>query len=198
LILYFIRHGDDDKHSLTDKGIKQSEMTGIHLRDKNAMKLFTSRTPRVVQTAAHMNRHLHLEIEICDELCEISMGDCVTLGWEYVEKHNPSFYFDFHKHDWDMRYPNGENGADVWKRVSPFIFNVTKSDCGTVIIVTHGGIIRVLVSGLLGMPQNKRFYLGYPLVNCSITTVMYDKLMNTYHLHSFNNYSHIIDLVDQP
>ena len=196
VILYFVRHGEFCNSELNDTGIKQSEMTGIYLRDKNATRLLTSSTIRAVQTAEHMNKHLKLEIEVFDELRGINMGDCETLGWEYVEKHNPDFYCEFQKHEKDIAYPNGENGASYWERVSPFIFSVVESDCDSMIVVTHGGAIKILLSGLLEMPQNKRFFLGSPLVNCSITTVIYDKSINKYYLHGFNDFNHINQLVN--
>lgn len=56
-------------------------------------------------------------------------------------------------------------------------------------IVCHGGTIRCIVCGVLRIPQQRRFYLGVPPENCSISIVIYKEKESV--LHTFNDYTHI-------
>ena len=57
----------------------------------------------------------------------------------------------------------------------------------------HGGTIRSMICGLLDIPQEKRFYLGLPPENCSITVLKYNEKDEKFYLHIFNDYTHLLD-----
>lgn len=56
-------------------------------------------------------------------------------------------------------------------------------------LVCHGGTIRCIVCGLMGLPQQKRFLLGDPLGNCSVTVVTAKD--GQVRLHTFNDCAHL-------
>jgi broad specificity phosphatase PhoE len=122
------------------------------------------------------------------------MGAGQTEGWDYFGTHYPEFLEEFQKHEKDLPYPpDGECGEDVWKRASKVLFEIADSDLENVAVVAHGGTIRILIAGLLHMGQEKRFYLGKPLENCSICLIKYDKKDKAFILHSFNDHGHLED-----
>ena len=67
----------------------------------------------------------------------------------------------------------GEAGADVQKRVREVIDEITERYRHDVAVVTHGGVIMVLISACLGLGLEKRFRFTPP-ANCSISTLVYD------------------------
>ena len=69
---------------------------------------------------------------------------------------------------------------------------ILASGAERVAIVCHGGTIRVMICGLLGLPMQKRFYIGNPPVNCAITILQ--QANEEWFLHVFNDYSHTANL----
>ena len=146
---------------------------------------------RAIQTSEEINKYLNVDIILNHELREIDMGEYVEKDSEYIEKNYPDFVKKFSGHLSDVAYPKGECGEDVWKRSKGVISKIINSGLENVAVVTHGGMIRVLISGFLGLHQERRFFFGSPLENCRITLVKYDNKSKDFHIHYFNDYSHI-------
>ncbi len=199
--IFLIRHGekiDDDRNhellQLTSKGVIQADLLGKRLMQYNIEKIYSSNMKRAIQTSEVINNYLGVEIIIKTELREINMGACDTNGWQYLEEHYPEFIVEYNKHEEDLRYPpDGECGEDVWIRVSKAVYEIIKEESNNIAIVTHGGVIRALICGLLQLNQAKRFYLGKPPENCSISLIKYDKQSQNFYIHSFNDYAHLED-----
>ena len=177
---------------LTEVGFKQADLVGKRLSKYGIEKIYSSNMIRAIQTAEGINKYLGVEIITKSELREIHMGDCDIHGWRYLEENYPSFIEEFKKHKSDLRYPpNGECGDDVWQRAKDVILEITETDYESVAVVTHGGVIRALVCGLLNIDQNRRFYLGNPPENCSMSLIKYNKISKEFFIHSFNDYAHL-------
>lgn len=197
--IYLIRHGEkiekDKNHEtlgLTEKGFKQADLLGKRLRGYSIDKIYTSNMKRAVQTAEEINRHLGVEIIVKPELREIHMGACDTEGWGYLEQNYPAFIEEYEKHDSDLRYPpDGECGEDVWDRTVRVINEIVESESDNIAVVTHGGVIRAIICGILQLSQARRFYLGAPPKNCSISVIKHDKKKNRFFVHTFNDYAHL-------
>ena len=67
---------------------------------------------------------------------------------------------------------------------------IVQKDYENVCIVTHGGVIRALLTGIVKAPPQRWLTFGRQLENCSITELLYDKDMGTYHIERFNDYAH--------
>lgn len=196
--IYLIRHGEKENSCnhesvrLTGKGFQQAELTGMLLCRHSIERIYCSNMLRAVQTAEAINKHLNTKIEIVPELREIHMGICEIGGWESLEKNYPEYMEEFNRHETDMRYPpDGECGTDVWERVKGFLDILVTSKYKKVALVTHGGVIKVILAGILGLEQQKRFCFGSPLKNCSISIIKYDHAGRSFSIHCYNNYTHI-------
>lgn len=203
--IYLVRHGeklDVDKNDsligLTKKGVKQANLVGARLCKYNVDKIYSSDMIRATETASEINNYLKTEIIIVPELREIHMGACNENGWGYLVKNYPEFIEEFNKHESDIRYPpDGECGADVWNRAIQVINNIIQTDDNNVVIITHGGVIRTLLAGILKIGQEKRFIFGEPLQNCSITMIKYEKSKSTFIVNTFNDSAHLEVEVDE-
>lgn len=198
--IYLMRHGqkqDDSKSheglELTEKGFKQANLLGKRLNKYNIQRIYSSDMVRAIQTSEEINKYLNVDIILDHELREIDMGEYVKKDWEYIKNNFPCFVKDFSGHLSDVAYPNGECGEDVWKRSKSVINEIINSGLENVAVVTHGGMIRVLISGFLGLHQERRFFFGSPLQNCSITLVKHDNKSKNFYVHYFNDYSHLED-----
>lgn len=197
--IYLIRHGqksEDEKNhellGLNKEGNKQAVLVGKRLGNYDIEKIYTSNMVRAIETAEEINKYTNVEIETVPELRKIRMGACDKEGWTFLEKNYPEFIEEFNKHESDICYPpDGECGEDVWKRAIKVINEIVKSGLDSVVVVTHGGVIRALICGILGLNQSRRFYLGAPPENCSISLLKYDSNKNEFYVHSFNDYAHL-------
>jgi probable phosphoglycerate mutase len=113
------------------------------------------------------------------------MGEVFKKSWDCF----PDIYAKWSLHEEDIPYPGGENGAALWNRCKDELFKIAASGYERVAIVTHGGIVRAALCGILGLPQEKRFCFGVPTINCSISILSYYD--SKFYIHTFNDYSHI-------
>lgn len=199
--IYLVRHGQrqdgskgHEKLELSEKGFKQANLLGKRLKKYNIQRIYSSDMIRAIQTSEEINKYLNVDIILNHELREIDMGKYAEEGREYIENNFPDFVKKFSGHLCDVAYPNGECGEDVWNRSKRVINEIINSGLENVAVVAHGGIIRVLISGFLGLHQERRFFFGSPLENCSITLVKYDNKSKNFYIHYFNDYSHLEDM----
>lgn len=152
--IYVIRHGLTELNKkkkvngeidepLAPEGIKQAQ-AAISLMPKTIRYIYTSPLQRTKQTAEIINSTFNHPIAIQNELTEIHMGSIVGKSWEEMEngmelKHkHRSIQFNYHPQ-------GGESAQDVKDRLLSFLKSIkNKHKNYEVLIVTHGGIIRVL------------------------------------------------------
>jgi len=201
--LYLIRHGecfspaneyyDRDKKTmnppLTEKGTRQARQLAERCKTIGFDKVFSSDLTRAVQTAENILKVAPCDYFACPAFREIDMGEIHAKSWSAF----PELHAQWLLHNEDIPYPSGENGEDVWKRCRVELEEIIKNRYQKVAIVMHGGTIRAMICGLLDLPQQRRFYFGYPPENCSITIVKYREEEERFYLHSFNDVSHLSD-----
>lgn len=197
--IYLIRHGECFRSTaeyydiikntmnppLTEKGVFQAQKLADRLSAVRFDRIYTSDLTRSLNTAMLINEKICSEIIITPQFREIDMGDIYIKSWNDY----PDIYDMWNRHKDDIPYPKGKNGADVWKRCKQEIDSIITSSYERVAIVCHGGTIRSIVCGILDIPQQKRFFFGYPPENCSVSIVKYQN--SQFYLHTFNDYSHI-------
>jgi broad specificity phosphatase PhoE len=154
--IYAIRHGLTDLNKkglingytdsvLEPEGIEQAKMVAQFL-PKTIKHIYSSSLGRTKQTAEILNGALNVLITFHDELKEVNFGilEATPFLEEFKKKHRTK--------DYDWR-PSGESFEDVKKRVLK-ILEVIKAERGQeeALIVTHGGIIRLMHMLEFGQP----------------------------------------------
>ena len=161
------------------------------MRRNPISSIYCSDSLRAIQTSEIIQKHTEASLHIDPSLREINIGIIESLSNEEVQKQYPSFAQAYYIQEQDQRYPEGESGADVLKRLLPLLEALKQSSSDSAAVVTHAGTIRVLVSHILGMDISKRFRLGDPPCLCSISVIHYDDSIDRLCLHSFNDFSHL-------
>jgi broad specificity phosphatase PhoE len=206
--LLLIRHGDTfpetDHYNekidradppLTPKGKLQAALLGKRLVHAGISSIYASDLERARDTAAIMQKGLGCPLFIRKALREIDMGNVQKIGWEDFRIHDPEFWIRWEKHEADLPYPGGERGADAQQRCMPLIAEIAKGGDSRSAIVTHGGIIRVILCACLGIGQEHRFFFGHPLQHCSLSIIKYDTAKGKCHLQLFNDITHLETLM---
>ena len=199
--VYLIRHGQtvagpaysaqlrQPNPELDDTGVRQAELLGQRLQGFGIGAIFSSDLKRAAETAERIHRYTNCPITFRPQLREIDMGDVFLNGWQAY----PEFYLQWQKHEADLPYPRGEAGIDVQKRAWPVLAEIVRLHSCDVAVVTHGGVIMVLISACLGLAQYRRFNFSSP-ANCSISTLVHNSQDGLWRIGQFNDTAHLEDL----
>lgn len=195
---YIIRHGetfanqagikqgqiDDSRTQLDENGIHQAEELADHFHPENLAAMYVSPLTRAQDTAAILNKKLHLPIKIDRRLLEISYGDWDGKNNDELEKAHPDV-FDPIIHDvraLSVAESHGEPFDAVQRRVAEFTGDVVqKYHNSAVVVVTHGFTARSFVANAI---MAKDLQVLEP-ANCSVTKIIVDPRTLSQHLLYF-------------
>lgn len=192
--IFLVRHGECEnkaqdnynkemrRHNpcLTLRGEEQARKLAEVLSETEFDVMISSDLERAVATADAIAQGRSVKRICKKEFREIDMGFLEEKSWEDY----PQDYAVWKLHKEDVAFPGGECGADVWERVQRFLMELVRKEYKRVAIVTHGGVIMSTVCGVLELPQQKRFLLGHPIENCSVTRLVYED--GRFYLKSLN------------
>jgi len=175
--IYLIRHGEITQSSprrfvgqsdlpLTDQGRKQMRQVAEYLGCKGVSRLLCSPLSRCVESAGIVGLALGLRPEIVPDLREIGLGEWEGLTVKEVRERFPGDYETRGRDLGGFRPAGGESFTDLQRRAWAAFEAATNFDSPQA-IVAHGGVNRVLLCRMLGMPLENLFRLGqdYACVN---------------------------------
>ncbi|HMM30807.1 MAG TPA: histidine phosphatase family protein [Clostridia bacterium] len=198
---YLIRHGECEppcernydlnlraaNGPLTQRGIRQAHALAQRMEGVLFDAVFSSDLLRAKETARILCEKTGMVPVSSEAFREIDMGLVAYRPWTDF----PQEYQKWARHEEDLPYPQGENGEAVARRFFAQFAHIAQSGYSHVAIVCHGGVIRCAVCGVLGLPQQRRFLLGDPVENCSVTVVKHNPQTGEYRLQSFNDAAHL-------
>lgn len=155
---------------LTELGHSQASSVGSALSDETFHRIVASDLKRCMDTAAAISRHHeNTPIEYDERLREYSFGihqGKPTSSWDWPDTIDDK--------DIDAKAPEGESARDVTKRIAHSLNELYGRDPEQhVLIVTHGGVIRLL-RVLLGEIQfHER--MSQPVENVSVWRFVIEK-----------------------
>ena len=199
--LYFIRHGRQNSGlcnvnvPLDDAGVRQAKLVAKRLGTYGIDKLYCSHLIRARETAEFIGDELGLEPVVEEDLREISFGDMEGLDDIQIKEKFGDFIVERRKAKEDIPNPGGESGQDVYNRAMPVIKKILEearlNNYKSIAIVSHGGLIRSVIAGVLEAPFAKKLCIGKDLENCSITEINYDDDTGNFIVERVNDYAHI-------
>ena len=195
--IYLIRHGRQASRlcnvdvDLSPEGCRQAVLVGERLAGQKIQIVYSSALKRAVQTARIANRCWNVDHKVEPELREIDFGLMEGLSDEEIWERFGELKREQQKMDRDLPYPDGECAGDVIRRAMPVLERIGRGEEERAAVVTHGGLIRSVVSHILGMEPGTYRLLGKSLENCSITELRFDRETGRFALERFNDYSHL-------
>ena len=161
MICYLCRHGKDDdtvrggwsQSPLTDEGVAQAaELASFVKRcDLGIQYIYSSDLPRAMQTAEAVAETLSLPIIPMPAFRETNNGDLAGMKNELAAVNYPGLYWN--TLDWEQQYPGGESPREFYERICRAWEDFQKeilSRNENVLLVTHGGVIHVILSIVKG------------------------------------------------
>ena len=166
--LYLIRHGEVEERyhkvfggcridmALSPLGQNHAEALAKWMGDTKLDAIYASPMLRVKQTMDPLVRRSGLVPHILPDLREVDFGDWTGYRWDGVKEHFGVSAFDWLEIMDQGGIPNGESSTQLLDRVRPCLEQILAGHPhGTVAVVCHGGIIRVILALLLDLPLAK-------------------------------------------
>ena len=156
---------------LNETGTWQAGRIGERLKGYSPNAIFASDLSRAADTARAIAAH-HPSIPFLETklLREIAYGVFEGMHLPDIEQTYPEEYLQWREGDVGYTPPNAESIYDQRARASHAV-NWVREHCanGTIVLVSHGGIMRSLVANLLdlGIDQQVRFHFD----NTSLTAL---------------------------
>ncbi len=199
--LYLIRHGETQWNTakrfqgwtdieLNENGLKQAELLGRRFEGIHIDELYSSPLKRAVKTAEEISKARGLDIKTSEYFKEINFG-----AWEGKTRSELSELYgnefdDFIKHPQDLPFPGEGSFDNVTERIKKGLHEILDGkDNVSIAIVSHGGIIRLIIRYLLGIKED--LYNSTWIDNTSISLIEIRK--NTAMLRVLNDSSHVPD-----
>lgn len=197
MTFYIIRHADKEsgdfynprlRHQdqpISEKGRCDAFKLCAFFGDKAIAAIYVSGYQRTRQTIEKVAEQL-LVVPIIDErLNEIDNGALDGLTDQEIEQRFPETWQAFIERNRDFRFPDGETGVQAQQRVVEFFEEKRHQHANeNVIVVTHDGLIRLLMCYVVGIPVWKRW--NFRVDTCGIMEISYEPRFESWKLIRFN------------
>ncbi len=158
---------------LNETGRKQAKLLGVYLGENIIEAVYSSPLKRALNTAKAIAGHHHLGVEITPHLNDLNFGEWEGLQVEEVKQKYPRPFQLWAVQPEKVQLPGGETLDEVRDRSMKVVHGATVSHSGTVVLVTHRVVIKVLVCALLGL-DNSHFW-NVMVDTCGLTTFRYER-----------------------
>lgn len=167
--VYLVRHGHIDTGSekryigqtnlpLDTLGIEQAHALSEYFQNIALDAVFTSPLMRCVQTT-HIITPFYHEVEA---FREINMGTWENMPLREIKARNPQGFEERGRNIEHFAPPKAESFGTLSKRVLEAFHTLTQNYHGTVLIVAHAGVNRVILRELLGIAFEDIFSIDQP------------------------------------
>jgi len=182
--LLLIRHGDTAWNveeifrgradvELNETGVKQAELLAKYLTDERIVAIYSSPLKRALKTAEIIAASHHIDVIPAPKLVDFNYGEWQGLSHNAVKEKYQALYAEWLTNPHLVRVPKGESLDDVRERVLRLIDHVIIKHEGSVALVSHRVVGKVLICALLGL-GNSHFW-NIRLDTCGITAFVYEK-----------------------
>ncbi len=180
--IYLIRHGETDSNKghqfqgsmdwpLNAAGMAQATQMAEYMKQYDLDAIYTSSMLRAKMTAAQLAMAKNMSYQSVDLLKELSFGDWEGLSFHEIQRRWPDEMNNFLNRPSAWVPPHGETFHSAQVRSIKgleYIFAQQGHD-KNIAIIAHGGIIRLLLSHILGLPLDNVWRLN--IYNVSVTKI---------------------------
>jgi probable phosphoglycerate mutase len=181
-LFHLVRHGEHRLQGglaagrtpgigLSPQGRREAAAVALRLAGEKIDAIYASPLDRTRETAEIIARGLDLPVVIREDLIEIDFGDWTGLTFDQVRTDKR----------WELwrscrsiaAIPNGESWRRVQERIVDALVDLRRRHPdGTVVVVSHGDVIRAALLFALGMPLD--LYNRIEIATASLSTVRLD------------------------
>lgn len=161
--LILVRHGNTKLNSaqrfwgqtdveLSEDGVRQAGRLGDRLATEKIDVVYASNLSRALVTAEIIASRHGLGVTTCAELAEVNFGYLEGLTFDEISKLHPEQARQLADWSLPLKFPGGESTDEFNDRVSKFLLRLENhAPEATILIVSHAGVLRLMVCNLLGI-----------------------------------------------
>jgi broad specificity phosphatase PhoE len=172
---------------LDETGLKQAELLAEYLRERKIEAVYSSPLKRALKTARAIASRHKLEVITTQGLNDLKFGEWEGLPVTEVREKYATLFTEWIEKPHLVEIPGGERLDDVTRRVLAFVNDVIKRHKGTVVLVSHRVVHKVLILALLGMDNS--YFWNIKLDTAAMSTFTYEN--NHWVLNEHNNTSYL-------
>ena len=204
LTVHLVRHGQSEYNArgrvqghtnspLTPQGIDQAKAVGETLEGRDISAIYTSDLLRAHQTAREIGQMLDIEPRPIEGLREVSLGEWEGKEIEEIRANDPHSLEMWYSAPMKACIPGAEP-LDVFRDrvLSSFRQLVEAHPRGEIVVVSHGGVLSVIIADVLQMSLNSLW--RFRLDNASISMLLLGLLVPKVTL--LNSTSHLDGLLE--
>jgi broad specificity phosphatase PhoE len=110
-----------------------------------------------------------LGVRIDARLAELDFGELEGSSYDEIARSRPELYNAWMTEPTRVRFPDGESYADLHTRSVVAVASLLDEHAGnTVVAVTHGGVVRAVLSHVLGIPDDRIFRIAVAPASLSV------------------------------
>ncbi|GER86440.1 alpha-ribazole phosphatase [Dictyobacter vulcani] len=183
--LWLVRHGVTTWNSerrfcgqsdpvLSSEGEKQAQAVGLELSQRVIAAVYTSNLQRAVQTAAIIGKYQQTapSMRLSGAWSELFFGAWEGLTYTEIATRYPD-QLDFFTNPMQASPVDGESLLVLIERVRTAFIQMVRDavsfPAGDIVLVSHGGALRVLICLVLGMPFERQWQVK--LDHCSLSAI---------------------------
>jgi len=178
--LLLLRHGETGEQyagrymgstdvPLSEQGRRQVSTMKIILQDEKIDRCLCSPMLRCRDTARAVLEPGGIDLEIDPDLREIDFGQWEGKGFDEIARTSPDRVRRWVAFDNDFAFPGGERIGDFLERTRRIAQRVSEDPAPTILLCTHGGVIRILICHLLKLKPWQ--YILFRVRPASLTTI---------------------------
>ena len=178
--LLLLRHGDigeqyHDRYigstdvSMSPLGHQQVRAIRTLLGKERPCQCISSPMTRCRETAAVIMEAADIKFTVDPDLREIDFGRWEGMAFEEILKAFPEEMDRWSEFKTDFAFPGGERIVDFQARIIGVAHRLVTNPADTILVCTHGGVIRLLICHFLGLQPWQ--YILFKVKHASLTTI---------------------------
>jgi broad specificity phosphatase PhoE len=176
--------------NLDEVGIKQAELLGKYLSNWKLEAIYSSPVKRSLDTANIIARYQKIGVYTAEGLIDFDYGEWQSLPEQEVTRLYPALLDEWHNNPHKVKMPGGESLEDVRRRAIEVVNDVLSKYQGSVVLVSHRVVIKVLICSLLGLDNSHFWNINQDVGGITIFNYMDGRFILTRH----NDTSHLREL----
>jgi len=176
--------------NLDEVGVKQAGLLGKYLSNWELEAIYSSPLRRAIDTANIIARYQKIGIQIAEGLIDFDYGEWQSLSEQTAKNLYPALHDEWHNNPHKVRMPGGESLEDVKKRAIKVVNAVLSEYQGSVLLVSHRVVNKVLICSLLGLGNSYFWNIKQDVSGITIFNYVDGRFVLTRH----NDTSHLKEL----
>ena len=197
MTVYILRHADKEQRDffnpqlnhqdqpISPKGRSDAQKLCSFFYGKQISAIYVSAYQRTRQTIEYVARQSNITPIVDNRLNEIDNGRFDGLTDQEIQHSFPDIWNAFIERKSDFRFPNGETGEEAQRRIVDMLETTyLQHNDDNVILVSHEGLIRILMCHITGIPVYKRW--NFHVDTCGVMEISYQPEYKAWKLYRFN------------